>query len=141
MEELRCVKSYGWPTGDAAVTTQSLSIESILPEALSPSRIPRARIKVKIAPRRRAAEPSEAARALAWLSFFGSTMKYHRAEALMTAVLLIEMVQRRVLSRSGEWSTHRPTLDEKRIDARARTIPLPVTHQHSIHERYQLREV
>lgn len=58
------------------------------------------------------------------LPLTGWTMKIQRIEAQRTDILLTDIVLRRVFSRLGDWSTQRPTLDEKRIEARVRTIPL-----------------
>lgn len=45
-------------------------------------------------------------------------------EAVITEARLKEMVRMRVSKRSGLWSIARPTVEEKHIDARFRTIPL-----------------
>jgi len=55
--------------------------------------------------------------------FSGWIMKNHRTEAHKKEVLFTNIVLRRVLSRFGDWSTQRPTLDKKRIKAMVRTIP------------------
>lgn len=51
----------------------------------------------------------------------------------MTELRLIEMVLKRVLSRPGDSSTHRPTAEEKHIDASVLTIPLKDTTINTIH--------
>jgi len=51
-------------------------------------------------------------------------MKYQRNEAAITVMRFRVMVVWRVLRRSGELSTQRPTLDERHIDATVLTIPL-----------------
>ncbi len=62
----------------------------------------------------------------------GSTMKNQAIEAVMTVNLLKEIELMRVFRRSGELSTHRPTLEEKHIDASIRIMPLQgqSTHDH-----------
>jgi hypothetical protein len=124
MEELSCVRSYGCPFGDAAVTTQSLSMDSMFPFALSPSRIPMAMISAKIAPFQSVTREPEVDRSPTPWASSRWTMKNQRIEAQKTEILLMDTVLRRVLSRSGDWSTQRPTLDEKRIEAKVLTIPL-----------------
>ena len=127
--EFRCVRSYAAPSGAAAVTTQSRSMESMFPEALRASRIPRIRMSVNIPPFRiNGTSPLPASlflRASGDGESRGVTMKYHRMEAPITATRLIEMVLKSVFSRLGLWSTHLPTIEEKHINARVRTMPLP----------------
>lgn len=60
------------------------------------------------------------------------TMKNHIAEAPMTEILLKDIVLKRVLSRLGAWSTHRPTAEEKHIEARVLTIPLDMVSMSTI---------
>jgi hypothetical protein len=105
IDELRWVKSYGRPPGAATVTTQSLSMDNIFPEALRFSRIPKRRMKANIAsfridgvriPPRDGPDVAPSGRLVP-----GSTMKNHSTEAPMTANLLMDIVLRSVLNRSG----------------------------------------
>lgn len=54
-------------------------------------------------------------------------MKNQRTDALMTEILLTEIVLESVFNRWGAWFTHLPTMEEKHIDARVPTMPLKET--------------
>ncbi len=47
-----------------------------------------------------------------------------KIEQHMPEILLIEIVVRRVFKRSWPWSTQRPTMEEKHIEANVLTMPL-----------------
>lgn len=55
-----------------------------------------------------------------------STMKNQRTETAMTVARFTDMVVCSVFRRDGDLSTHRPTLDERHIDAPVLMIPLEV---------------
>jgi hypothetical protein len=118
---LRFVKSWGCPSGSAAVTTKSRSIDSILPCALNVSEISKTKIRAK-APYLANVEIWGVKELVS--PTLGSTIKSHKTEAAMTESLLIEIVVERVFSRWGDLSTHLPMDEERHIDARVRMIPL-----------------
>jgi hypothetical protein len=123
------------------VTTQSLSMDSIFPEPLRPSRIPRMRISEKTPPLMidSRGRPPKLGPSL-WIQVLGWTIKNQSTEAAMTANLLTDIVARRVFNRLGLWSTHRPTIEEKHIEANVLTIPLRRREYHVIY-RSEMIEV
>jgi len=58
----------------------------------------------------------------------------------MTANLLTDIVARSVFNRLGLLSTHRPTIEEKHIEANVLTIPLRGCEHHVIHS-FEMIEV
>lgn len=126
--EFRCVRSLGIPSGAAATTTQSRSMEIIFPDALRFSPIPRRRMVAKrkclrsvmLRVGNEGIGMEEEGEGLGE----GWTMKNQIVQQVMTVNLLRVMELMSVLRRSGERSTQRPTVEEKHIDASVLTMPL-----------------
>lgn len=126
--EFRCVRSLGIPSGAAATTTQSRSMDIMFPDALRFSPIPRKRMVAKrkclrnvmLSVGNEGIGSEEEGEGLG----DGWTIKNQIVQQVMTVALLRVMEFMSVLRRSGDLSTQRPTVEEKHIDASVLTMPL-----------------
>lgn len=104
---------------------------SMFPLALRFSRIPNARMSAKTVFLRSSEDIWKCGRegwrgVVEGIEEVGERMKNQSGQQIRTAIRFMVIVVRSVRRRSGVWSTHLPTVDEKAIEASVRIMPLMI---------------